>query len=267
MDNIVNFIRRNLLKHLFKNVYIYKFALTLIRHTNFLLPHEEDLWGLKHLNFNNNDIVDIGASDGLCFKSIKYLGFSNNYIAFESLKKNKKYLDKIKKKNINFKFYISALGDKNSKFKIFTPVYKNIFLNNWSSFSKKECIKNLKLRNFNINFKKLNFFQSKINQKKLDFYKLKPIFLKIDVEGYEKQVLSGGLQTIKKYKPIIYVENNSDTYNSNIIKFLKKKLLKYGYAPYMFNFNKKKFFKYNSSSVPAKYFSYNIFFLRKIHFI
>ena len=106
--------------------------------------------------------------------------------------------------------------------KIFTPIYKNIFLNNWSSFSKKECIKNLKLRNFNINFKKLNFFQSKINQKKLDFYKLKPIFLKIDVEGYEKQVLSGGLQTIKKYKPIIYVENNSNTYNSSIIKFLKK---------------------------------------------
>ena len=66
----------------------------------------------------------------------------------------------------------------------------------------------------------------------------KPIFLKIDVEGYEKQVLSGGLQTIKKYKPIIYVENNSNTYNSSIIKFFKKKLLRYGYAPYMFNFNK-----------------------------
>jgi len=69
-----------------------------------LLPHEEDLWGLKQLNFNNNDIIDVGASDGLCFKSIKYLGFSNNYIAFEAIKKNKKYLDKIKKKILILNF-------------------------------------------------------------------------------------------------------------------------------------------------------------------
>ena len=58
-----------------------------------------------------------------------------------------------------------ALGNKNNKFKIFTPVYKNIYINNWSSFSKKECIKNLKGRNFNIDYKKLNFFQTKTNQK------------------------------------------------------------------------------------------------------
>ena len=266
MDNIVNFIRRNLLKHLFKNVYIYKFALTLIRHTNFLLPHEEDLWGLKRLNINNNDIIDVGASDGLCFKSIKYLGFSNNYIAFEAVKKNKKYLDKIKKKNNNFKFYMLALGNKNNKFKIFTPVYKNIYINNWSSFSKKECIKNLKGRNFNIDYKKLNFFQTKTNQKKLDYFKLKPFFLKIDVEGYENKVLSGGLQTIKKYKPIIYVENQTNKFNSKIVKYYKKKLQRYGYAPYMFNYNKKKFFKFNNPKLPIRFFSYNIFFLRKTHF-
>ncbi len=160
-----------------------------------------------------------------------------------------------------------ALGSKNNKFKIFTPVYKNIYINNWSSFSKKECIKNLKGRNFNIDYKKLNFFQTKTNQKKLDYFKLKPFFLKIDVEGYENKVLSGGLQTIKKYKPIIYVENQTNKLNSKIVKYFKKKLRRYGYAPYMFNYNKKKFFKLNSPKMSIKFFSYNIFFLRKTHFI
>lgn len=267
MNNIVNIIRRIALKYLFQNVHAYNLALIFARFSNLILPHEEDLWGLKQLNFNNNDIIDVGASDGLCFKSIKYLGFSNNYIAFEAVKKNKKYLDKIKKKNINFKFYMLALGNKNNKSKIFTPVYKNIYINNWSSFSKKECIKNLKGRNFNIDYKKLNFFQTKTNQKKLDYFKLKPFFLKIDVEGYENKVLSGGLQTIKKYKPIIYVENQTNKFNSEIVKYFKKKLLRYGYAPYMFNYNKKKFFKFNSLNMSIRFFSYNIFFLRKIHFI
>ena len=267
MNNIVNIIRRIVLKYLFQNIHVYNLAIIFARHSNLLLPHEEDLWGLKQLSFNNNDIVDVGASDGLCFKSIKYLGFSNNYIAFEVVKKNKKYLDKIKKENNNFEFYILALGNKNSKFKIFTAIYKNIYLNNWSSFSKKECIKNLKGRNFNIDYKKLNFFQTTTSQKKLDHYKLKPFFLKIDVEGYENKVLLGSLQTIRRYKPIIYVENQTNTFNSEVVKFYKKKLLRYGYAPYMFNYNKKKFFKFNRLNMSIRFFSYNIFFLRKTHFI
>ena len=104
MNNIVNFIRRIVLKYVFQNVHVYNLALNFVRLSNLLLPHEEDLWGLKQLNINKNDIIDIGESDGLCFKSIKYLGFSNNYIAFEAVKKNKKYLDKIKKKIIILNF-------------------------------------------------------------------------------------------------------------------------------------------------------------------
>ena len=31
-------------------------------------------------------------------------------------------------------------------------------------------------------------------------------FIKIDVEGYEEHVINGGINTIKKYKPIIVLE-------------------------------------------------------------
>ena len=43
---------------------------------------------------------------------------------------------------------------------------------------------------------------------KTDFLKLKPTLIKMDVEGYENKVLLGAIKTIKKYKPVIYVENN-----------------------------------------------------------
>lgn len=41
---------------------------------------------------------------------------------------------------------------------------------------------------------------------KLDALHLQPDFIKIDVEGYEKQVLMGGRRTIKRHKPLIQME-------------------------------------------------------------
>ena len=40
----------------------------------------------------------------------------------------------------------------------------------------------------------------------------------MDVEGHEDQVINGAKNTIKKYKPLLYIERPS----KNIIKFLKK---------------------------------------------
>lgn len=37
-------------------------------------------------------------------------------------------------------------------------------------------------------------------------YGVKPTFIKIDVEGHQMEVLRGGLETIKKWKPILLIE-------------------------------------------------------------
>ena len=39
-------------------------------------------------------------------------------------------------------------------------------------------------------------------------------FIKIDVEGWEEQVILGGLETIKKYNPKIYIEIWRKNYDS-----------------------------------------------------
>lgn len=45
-----------------------------------------------------------------------------------------------------------------------------------------------------------------IPMKTLDSFNLAPTFMKIDTEGYEYNILLGGEQTVKKYKPVIIVE-------------------------------------------------------------
>jgi len=44
-------------------------------------------------------------------------------------------------------------------------------------------------------------------------------FIKIDVEGYEYKVLLGAKETIKKYRPVLLVEQNRG--NLNAIELLK----------------------------------------------
>ncbi len=58
-------------------------------------------------------------------------------------------------------------------------------------------------------------------------------FLKIDVEGMELEVLQGGIETISKHSPVMFIEINETTLERNnsskekIFKFLDK--LKYSY--------------------------------------
>tara|TARA_Y100000590_G_scaffold441808_1_gene569055 strand:- start:294 stop:1115 length:822 start_codon:yes stop_codon:yes gene_type:complete len=258
--------RQIVFKFIYKNLYLYELAIFLSRYINFLLPHEEDIYGLNYLRLDTKkNIIDIGASDGLYFKSVRSIGINNKFVSFEPLKINKKYLENIKKKDKNFSFYIAALGNKNSFLNIYTPFFKNHFLYNYSSFSKKESKAILSLRSFNFNIKDLKFKKNKIKQRKLDFYKYKPALLKIDVEGYENEVLLGGIKTIKKYKPIIYVENNLGKTKFNTVSFFLKKLYKFGYKPYIFNFEQKLFFKYNKKSTSGRFFSNNVYFVTKKH--
>ena len=42
----------------------------------------------------------------------------------------------------------------------------------------------------------------------LDELDLDPVFIKLDVQGFERQVIAGGRQTIERNKPLILMENN-----------------------------------------------------------
>jgi len=49
-----------------------------------------------------------------------------------------------------------------------------------------------------------------VTQKTLDSFNFEDVdFIKIDVEGHEFKVLKGGIETIKKYKPTIIIEENT----------------------------------------------------------
>jgi len=108
-----------------------------------------------------------------------------------------------------------------------------------------------------------------LNLKKFDNISLNtdPIFIKIDVEGFDHKVIKGMMKTIKRYKPILLVElNKENIYEIN--ELLKKKFI-----PYRYIFERNYFQKINQSEIKNIHLNFkrrlnlslprNIFFLPK----
>ena len=173
---------------------------------------------------NEGDTVfDVGANIG-CFSVpfAKKVGSNGKVYAFEP----QPFINKLLKKNIqennldNVKIIDDGLGAKNQTLKLDDFDYTTI--GNFGGIS-------LSGRN------NLNYAQKKTDKKHIvrlrtlnEFIDLQQCnFLKIDVELMELSVLEGAKDFIKKFKPIIWIENHREYPNS-----LNKQLLKINYIPF-----------------------------------
>ena len=174
---------------------------------------------------NEGDVIfDIGANIG-CFSVpfAKKVGSNGKVYAFEP----QKFIFNLLKKNAvcnelnNLQIFNNAIGDANTILELndfdysqsgnfggitLTENYDNSVCAKIKGTTKNK-IKTLTLNNF-LNLKKCNF-------------------LKIDVELMESNVLKGAKEFIKKFRPIIWVENHLGYPN-----YLNKYLLKINYKPF-----------------------------------
>jgi FkbM family methyltransferase len=180
----------------------------------FYLPHKRDyiqqiiivkksfyeltyLRNIERYIDNKSVIIDIGSNIGnhaVYFGKIKnvkkmYL-FEPNEDAFSVLKKN----IQINGLNNITNLYDFALGSKNSKAEIDLD---GSSLKNLGRTSIKESDKG------DIEIKKLDNIE--ITEDTVDL-------IKIDVEGFEIEVIKGALETINRYKPVIWVEAFENNY-------------------------------------------------------
>lgn len=103
----------------------------------------------------------------------------------------------------------------------------NVYAYNYGLGEKKD-----KLYLKDIAYEKQNNFggvtlESDITQNEVKIYKLDDIFkedklklIKIDVEGMELDVLKGAFQTIQKFQPILYIENDRQDKSKELIEYI-----------------------------------------------
>ena len=196
--------------------------------------YEQELQILDKIVKKDLDSIDVGVYRGVYSYSLSNLSkhvhaFEPNPILFPYLKKNLKKLIK------NMTLYNLALSDKNGETDLKIP--KRFKTLNEDNYEEK-----YKLGSATIHEKNLlgndEYITLKVKTAKLDdIIESKGIgFIKIDVEGHEKNVLEGGINLIKKNKPNLLIEieerHTSDKVE-NIINFVNS----LGYKSYFFQNN------------------------------
>ena len=152
--------------------------------------------------------VDVGANRGQSIESMRIFHPNSNIIAFEP---NPHLIHDLNHKYStakNLKVIEMALGASSGKTKLHIPYYKNCMLDGLASIlpeRPRTWLDENPLLCFRA--ESLSIRSVEVEIRKLDDYDLNPSFIKIDVEGWEHDVVLGAEQTIRKSKPLLMIES------------------------------------------------------------
>ena len=169
--------------------------------------HEEDFNALAFFPKKAGDLyLDIGANRGDAIQSIlmhhpncQIVGFEPNPLVYRKLKR--RYSNSKNVKLIN-----SGLGNEEGELSLNLPFYKNYMFDGLASFDEQSASEWLRGRLFEYKQKHFSMKKLKCPIKQLDSFSLQPYFMKLDVQGYEKEVLLGAVKTLETYKPVLLIE-------------------------------------------------------------
>jgi FkbM family methyltransferase len=183
--------------------------------------------------------LDIGANQGLY--SMYLSRFSSHLYCFEPLPWLAKNLKSKFSGTGNVSVINCALGSKTETAVIHIPVTKEMQYDTRSSL----------LGNFNEQLIEGNQVVETKNVpvavKRLDDFKLENIgFMKVDVEGFEVEVLKGGVETITRNQPNIYIEIEQKHHQDMPITRIFDFILSLGYGGY---------FRFEQKLLPIKQFN------------
>lgn len=211
------------------NISLYLLVRRRIAKLSFMLPHDPEFRFIEKLEGTSGIIIDVGANDGISARSFRKLS-SKPILSFEANPQHIEDLKKLKKTDPNFEFHIKGLGSKADTLSLFIPKFKNKLLTNYASFSADHARNNLS-EHMNIRKieNKVTFDERLVDVITLDSLNLQPSIIKIDVEGFEAEVLLGAINTIRETRPAIMVE-----YNSASVDGVDEILSPLGYHKYVF---------------------------------
>ena len=155
--------------------------------------------------------IDIGGNVGLMAR--RYANVFDHVHSFEPVKENYSCLQFNTEDLENVTVYNQGLGEVKKEVEIVLPLSVKS-CGSWSILYFKNNEEEKRSETININT--------------LDSYNFKDVdFIKIDIQGYELQVLEGAVETIREYKPTLLIETVSA--GNNIAVQVGKFVKQFGY--------------------------------------
>ncbi|HEY0654932.1 MAG TPA: FkbM family methyltransferase [Chryseosolibacter sp.] len=155
----------------------------------------------------NNVFLDIGANRGDAIQSILMRQPNARVFAFEPNGYLAEKLKRLYRSHRHVNILNCGLGDVDSEFDLYVPFYNRYMFDGLASFKEQNARDWLRNRLFGYKEAKLDVKKIKCQVKRLDDFDLSPCFIKMDVQGFEYEVLRGGMETIRSARPVILMES------------------------------------------------------------
>ncbi|HEY4042290.1 MAG TPA: FkbM family methyltransferase [Rhodopila sp.] len=169
-------------------------------------PHESQFRAISLLP--DGCYLDVGANQGQSIESIRLFKPDAEIIAFEPNPDLAALLRARYRSCPNILVHGFGLADVASEVQLYIPSYKGFTYDALASFDR-DVAESWISPNSVYWFRpdKLRLNQHSCYAKPLDALHLDPVFIKIDVEGCEYQVLQGGKETLLRCSPVLMIED------------------------------------------------------------
>jgi FkbM family methyltransferase len=192
-------------------------------------PHEQDFEVLRWFKPPPASVyVDVGANRGETIESVRMYHADIEIVAFEPNPELVELVTSHRLQDSRFRLIAVGLGKSAGRFDLYIPYYKGVPLDGLASFTYSEAaewLSSQRLFAFDGSYQELRTISCCIER--LDTFALAPSFIKIDVQGLEADVVSGGITTITHFRPIVLMENNMPERDA-------KQLIELGYEAYAY---------------------------------
>lgn len=192
--------------------------------------------------------LDIGANRGQSIDALHLYtddatihSFEPNRLLADRLGRRFRHADSVTVHNV-------ALGDERGTYKLYVPIYRGYIFDGLASLDEESAREWLRDRIYRFDESRLRVDVLDCTVVLLDDLQLAPALLKIDVQGYELQVLRGAQQTLRLHHPALLIEAPGEV----ITTYLRA----LGYEPYQYM---------EGSLVPGEQGMLNTFFLSHRH--
>lgn len=175
-------------------------------------PHEPEFAAFQKFRSHAGLFLDVGANVGQSALSFR-LYHGGSILAIEPNEFHEPELRLLRRLLRRFDFLILAAGEASGVAMLHVPTVRGVPVTGEASLLQGEAERSDWLRRQfgRGDLRDFQVVQRQVPVRRLDDLALAPSFVKIDVEGYELEVLRGLVETLRRHRPILLVERTRRT--------------------------------------------------------
>lgn len=176
------------------------------KHLGFV--HERDFSAIALLPRGGDDLfVDIGANRGQSILSIRHYRPDARIVCFEPNPVMFAWLLRHFGDDAGIRLLNVGVSAEPKHLTLTVPSYRGFLYDGVATFSKETVFEYMSAdRIYGFDPSLLTMQEFACETRPLDSFDLQPTFIKIDVEGFEHEVIAGGMQTLRRCRPVLMVE-------------------------------------------------------------